>query len=49
MKFKTSGLDNKQLFTTKQVDKEGDPYAIQHQFKLEEDFKLSELKKDSEL
>ncbi|EHB00473.1 Protein kinase C iota type [Heterocephalus glaber] len=42
-------LDNKQLFTTHGVEKEGDPYTVSPQLELEEAIRLSELKKDSEL
>ncbi|KFO20650.1 Protein kinase C iota type [Fukomys damarensis] len=42
-------LDNKQLFTTDWVAKEGVPYTVSPPLELEEAMMLSELKKDSEL
>ncbi|EHB08957.1 Protein kinase C iota type [Heterocephalus glaber] len=41
-------LDNKQLFTTHWLE-EGDPHTVSPQLELEEGFRLSELKEDSEL
>ncbi|EHB05992.1 Protein kinase C iota type [Heterocephalus glaber] len=42
-------FDNKQLFTTQWVEKEGDLYTASSQLELEEAIRLCELKKDSEL
>ncbi|KAM6157153.1 protein kinase C iota type-like [Erethizon dorsatum] len=42
-------LDNKQLFATKRVEEEEDPSTVSPQWELEEDVRLSELKKEDEL
>lgn len=42
-------FDNKQLFTTKCIDEEGDPYTVLPLLEVEEGFMLSELNKESEL